>query len=201
MARRLIYVPIVHSHEDLGSVGERLRTVGEEAMSAEGWEKHRQQIAAFWQRLRVKLAATLEKELAEVGWQKLRIYQDGLPSGGEMGRRIVEEVAKRESANYQIVKELLERGALLEKTEDAALLQEEYGLIRQIVAALGPVQRARAVQAYRRRSPTLLGERDRFIAKRIDDSLKAGELGLLLIGAYHAVRSYLPKDIEVIPLP
>lgn len=139
MARRLIYVPIVHSQEDLGSVGERLRTAGEEAMSAEGWEKHRQQIAAFWQRLRVKLTATLEKELAEAGWQKLRIYQDGLPSGGEMGRRIVEEVAKRESANYQIVKELVERGALLEKTEDAALLQEEYGLIRQIVAALGPV--------------------------------------------------------------
>jgi hypothetical protein len=123
-----------------------------------------------------------------------------MPAGGETARRIVDKVAEEGSLNYQIVRELLNRGALIEKTEHAGLLQEEYRLIRQIVAASGPAERAQAHQAYRCRSEALLAQRDRFIAKRIDQTLKEGEVGLLFIGASHRVRSYLPKDIKIIPL-
>jgi len=198
LARRLIYVPIVHSQADLGSVAESLGAIGKGSLSAEGWRKHQQEVVAFWERLRVGLVERVEKEVEGAGWEKLRIYQDGLPAGGETAQRIVEEVAQRGSPNYQIVRELLNRGAQIEKTEHAGLLQEEYRLIRRILSAPGLATRAQAQQAYRRRSEGLLAQRDRFIAKRIDESLKEGEVGLLFIGASHRVKSYLPEDIEII---
>ena len=200
MARKLIHIRIVHSQADLGSVAERLRATSNQKLSAQGWRKHQQQVAAFWRRLRAELMERVEKELAGAGWEKLRIYQDGMPAGGETARRIVEEVAEKGSLNYQMLRELLKRGASLEKTEHAGLLREEYGMIRQIVAAAGAVEREQARRIYRRRSEALLAQRDRFIAKRIDQTLKEGELGLLFVGASHRVRSYLPRDIEVISL-
>lgn len=200
LARRLIYVPIVHSQADLGSMAERLGEIGQARLSAERWKRHQQEVAAFWERLRAGLFERVEKELAGASWEKLRIYQDGLPAGGDTGRRIVEEVAEKGSPNYQIIAELLKRGAQLEKTEHAGLLQEEYRLIRQILTAPATAERAGAEQVYRLRSEALLVQRDRFIAKRIYESLQEGEVGLLFIGASHQVRSYLPEDIEVISM-
>jgi len=200
LARKLIHVRIVHSQADLGSVAERLRAIGKERLSAEGWRKHQQRVAAFWRRLHVEVMERVEKELAGASWGKLRVYQDGMPAGGETARRIVEEVAQKGSPNYQILRELLKRGARLEKTEHAGLLREEYRLIRQIVGAAGRAEREQAQQTYRRRSEALLVRRDRFIAKRIEETLKEGEVGLLFIGVSHRVRPYLPRDIKIVPL-
>lgn len=200
MARRLIYVPIVHSRADLGSLAAGIGAIGKEGLGAEEWRNHQQEVAAFWERVRAEVLVRLEEALAGAGWERLRIYQDGLPAGGEVARRIVTEVAEKGSPNYQIVEGLLQRGAHLEQTEDPALLQEEYGLIRRMAAAVGPEEQARAQQAYRQRGAGLLEERDRFIARRIDETLQAGEVGLLFMGAHHRVVSYLPQDIEVIPL-
>ena len=200
MARKLIYVRIVHSQADLGTAAESLEAIGKDRLSAEGWRRHQQQVLAFWRRLRAELVERVEKELAGASWEELRIYQDAMPAGGETARRIVEEVAGKGSLNYQMLRDLLKRGARIEKTEHAGLLREEYRLIKHIMAASRPAERAQAQQTYRRRSETLLAQRDCFIAKRIDQTLKEGEVGLLFIGASHQVRSYLPKDIEVILL-
>jgi len=200
LARKLMCVRIVHSQVDLGSVAERLGAVGRERLSAEAWGKHQEEVAAFWQRLRADVMERVERELAGAGWGKLRIYQDGMPAGGETARRIVDDVADKGSLNYQMLRELLERGARLEKTEHVGLLREEYRLIREIVAAPGPAERAHAQQTYRRRSEALLARRDCFIARRIDETLREGEVGLLFIGASHRVRSYLPGDIKTIRL-
>jgi len=200
LARRLIYVSIVHSQADLGSLATGIGAIEKKWLDAEERRRHQQEVAGFWERLKAGVPERVEKELAGAGWDRLRIYQDGLPGGGEMARRIVTEVAEKGSPNYQIVEGLLQRGARLEQTEDPALLREEYELIRQVATASGPAEAGPAQQAYRRRSRALLEERDRFIAKRIDESLKAGEVGLLFIGAYHRVVSYLPQDIEVIPV-
>lgn len=198
LTRKLVHVSIIHAEADLGSLAEKLGAVGEQILSPNGWNRHQQEVAAFWERLRAALVQRIEKELEGASWERLRIYQDGLPSGGETARRIVEELAEKGSPNYQIVRELLQRGAQIEMTEHAGLLREEYRLIRGIVAASGPVEKMRAEQAYRRRSAALLAERDRFIAKRIDEGLKEAEVGLLFIGASHRVMSYLPGDIEVV---
>jgi hypothetical protein len=142
----------------------------------------------------------LEKERPGADWGRLRIYQDGMPVAGEDARRIVNEVADAGSPNYQLVRELLARGAQIERTEDAGLLREEYELVRKLAAARGPLEKAQAAQAYRQRGDALLRARDTFIARRIDETLKEGELGLLLIGALHRVADDLPPDIEVLSL-
>ncbi|HUT75797.1 MAG TPA: hypothetical protein VM221_13305 [Armatimonadota bacterium] len=177
-----------------------METVGQEMLSVAGWRKHQERVAAFWDRLQTELMLRLEKELPGADWGRLRIYQDGMPVAGEDARRIVNEVADAGSPNYQLVRELLARGAQIERTEDASLLREEHDLVRKLVAAHGPVEKAQALQAYRQRSDALLRARDTFIARRIDEALGEGELGLLFIGALHRVADHLPPDIEVIAL-
>ena len=200
MARKLIHIPIVHTQADLGSVATKLGKIGKEALTAQGWREHQQAVTAFWRRLRVELMKRLKKELAGAGGEKLRIYQDGLPASGQDAQRIVEEVAKKGSPNYQIVRELLKRGAHIEKTEHAGLLRQEYRLIRNILDAPGPAEKEQALAAYRQRSNRLLTERDRFIARRINETLKEGEVGLLFIGTSHRVLSHLAGDIIIISL-
>jgi len=220
LARKLIYIRIIHSQADYGTIADGLAASVRDGLSAEEWRKRQEQVAAFWRKLRANLMRTMEKELqspeatkglpAPAGrpagwsggrcWEKVRIYQDGLPAGGETALRIVEEVAEKGSANYQLVRELLERGARIEKTEEASLLQEEYRLIQRIVSAPEGPARDRARRIYGRRSEALLAERDRFIAKRVDETLADEEVGLLFIGSAHRVSSYLPADIEIISL-
>lgn len=200
MARRLIYIRIIHAPSDFGSVAGTLETVGGEMLSVAGWRRHQENVAAFWDRLRTELTKRLEKDLPGADWGRLRIYQDGMPVGGEDARRIVDEVAEAGSPNYRLVRELVARGAGIELTEDAGLLGEEYELVRKLAAASGPVEKAQAVHAYRQRSDVLLRARDMFIAKQIDKTLREGELGLLFIGALHRVTDYLAPDIAVTAL-
>ena len=191
---------MLHAPSDLGSVAKRLETVGEEMLTVAGWQRHQESVAAFWDKLRTELEPRLQRELAGADWSRLRIYQDGMPVAGEDARRIVDEVAEGGSPNYRLVGELLARGAQIERTEDASLLKEEYELVRRLATARGPLETAQAAQAYRQRGDGLLRARDAVIAKRIDETLAEGELGLLFIGALHRVTDYLPADIEVIAL-
>ena len=191
---------MLHASSDLGSVAKRLETVGEEMLTVAGWQRHQESVAAFWDMLRTELEPRLQRELAGADWSRLRIYQDGMPVAGDDARRIVDEVAEAGSPNYRLVGELLARGAQIERTEDASLLKEEYELVRRLATARGPLETAQAAQAYRQRGDGLLRARDAVIAKRIDETLAEGELGLLFIGALHRVTDYLPADIEVISL-
>ncbi|MEK7220546.1 MAG: hypothetical protein AAB253_05060, partial [candidate division NC10 bacterium] len=43
----------------------------------------------------------------------------------------------------------------------------------------------------------LLRQRDEFIGRRIDETLKEGEVGILFIGLMHRVDRFLAPDIEV----
>lgn len=201
MARKLIYVPIIHGESDLGSFAERLTAMAQEQLSAETWRRHRQQAEKFWRNLRAKVMERVTHELAGTSWGKLRVYQDGMPAGGETAGRIVEELAEKGSLNYQLVRDLVVRGAQLEHTEQASLLRQEYRMIRQIITASEPAARDRARQEYSRVSEGLLEQRDRFIAGQINHTLREGEVGVLFIGALHQVKDYLPGDIEIIPVP
>ena len=200
MARKLIYVRIIHGQADLGSFAERLTAMAQERLSAEAWRAHQRQTQEFWGKLGAKVMERVSEELAGRSWTRLRIYQDGMPAAGETARRIVEELAEKGSLNYQLVQELMAKGAQLERTEQADLLRQEYRLLRGILAASEPAERDRARQQYARASEGLLARRDRFIAQQIAGTLREGEVGLLFIGALHRVADYLSKDIEVIPV-
>lgn len=120
-----------------------------------------------------------------------------MPCGGELGWRIVREVADKGSRNYQIVRRLIERGATLEATEDPKMLLKEYKLIRRIADATTEREKTEAESQYEQMKESLLRNRDEFIAKAISSTLKDGEMGILFIGAAHDVRSKLPEDVQV----
>ena len=189
--RKLIVIRIVHSPTDMGSAGAGLEKAGISTLGRVRWQENQTKIESFW--------LELEKEVDELGLdvKMLRIYQDGLPCAGAMGERIVRETAARGSRNYQIVQKLMDRGAKIEATESADLLRQEYGYIKALLEAKTDEERRTAEERYNQVKDKLLEERDLFIARAIDVSLKDGETGLLFIGASHSVLPKIAGDIEV----
>ena len=184
--KRLLYVPIIHTRGDMGSLGPALERKSASLLGEKRWTEHQEAVARFWR--------AIEDCLLSLEGSHLVIYQDGLAADGELGRRVVEEAARRGSLNHRLLLHLANGGADIRKTEDPSLLLEELRLARQEAGAEGPSQELKARRA------RLLEERDRFIARTIAETLKEGETAVLFIGAYHDVLPYLPEDISVEPL-
>ncbi len=192
--RRLFVVRIVHTSADMGSMSEGLIKEGIAKLGREKWIENQRKIENFWN--------DVEKEIDSLNldYSKTRIYQDGLPCGGELGLKIVRETADKGSRNYLIVRNLIEKGETIEATESPELLRKEYEHIKAIVTAESEKEKAEAIQKYEQIKDELMRERDDYIANAIDITLKDGETGVLFIGAAHNVVSKLPKDIEVLSL-
>lgn len=190
--RTLIYVPIIHTEADLGSLAEGIEERAKAVVGEANWQKHKEEVNLYWQ------------EIYDY-WSKetipgLKIFQDGMPIDGPVGENIVKSLAYNGSINYKIIEELLNKGAILVKTEDAELLKEEYFLTREFTNSDPAANSLRALSRYKWRKDRLLKERDTYIARRIDENLKEGETGVCFLGAEHQIVSRLPKDIEVITL-
>lgn len=189
--RYLIIVPIVHSSPDMGSMKEELERESIAKIGKERWEDNQRKIENFWNEVKGAIDAL------DLSYGKVRVYQDGMPCGGELGGRIVREVADKGSRNYQIVRKLIERGATLEATEDPKMLLKEYEHIKRFADATTQREKMEAKHQYEQIKENLLQSRDEFIAKAISSTLKDGETGVLFIGAAHNVASKLPQDVEV----
>jgi hypothetical protein len=189
--RYLIIVPIVHSSPDMGSMKEELERESIAKIGKERWEDNQRKIETFWNEVEGAIDAL------GLNYGKVRVYQDGMPCGGELGGRIVREVADKGSRNYQIVRKLIERGATLEATEDPKMLLKEYEHIKRFADATTEIEKTEAKYQYEQIKENLLQSRDEFIAKAIGSTLKDGETGVLFIGAAHDVASKLPQDVEV----
>jgi len=188
--RKLIYVPIVHTEADLGSMAEFFEKEYKKRYSQKKWQAHTRAIDDMWQGIREKIVRL------NLDWQKVRIYQDGLPvCGREL--EIVTDLAKSGSINHKIVLDLVRLGAQPEGTEDSKLLIQEYDILKKVAHAKSERQRKSLINEYNRASSTLLLKRDRFIANRIDQTLDKRETGILFIGIMHAVDKCMPADIEV----
>lgn len=181
--RRLYYVPIVHTQEDLGSLAASAQAQTTARLGSAAWEEKQRLGAEAWAQV-TAWAASLPEDL-----RGFRLYQDGLPVCG-FEEQIVKELAARGSPNHGLLMELMRRGATLMGTESPQLLQEEYQLAQALLAA--PAGR-------RKQAPgSLLARRDAFLALRIAQTLQPGENGILFIGALHRVERHLPADIDIL---
>ncbi len=187
--RTLIYVPIIHTSADLGSVAEDVTKRGIRDLGAEIWSKHEETILSFWD-LIIKYFDSIEVS-------GFKLYQDGMPAEGEVGRKIVEEGVKSGSKNYEVISRLLQKGAILVKTEEFNLVKEEHNMLLRITRAKTAVNRLAGLVRYKLAKNNLLNKRDEFIAKKIDETLKEGETGIIFIGAYHNIKQRLPEDIQI----
>ena len=187
--RKLSYLPIIHMEPDLGSLAADLSRISSRIYGEERWNKHKQTVSDFWDSI-----ANYFDSLDVAGF---KIYQDGLMADGELGLKIIEEGAKRGSKNYEIVLKLIRKGAEMRKTEDPSLLKEEYEYIIKLSQSKSLLERGLAYLQYKMRKTRLTEERDKFIAKTINETLQDGEVAVLFLGAYHNVLPWLSQDIPV----
>lgn len=200
--RRLLIVPILHTKEDMGSLGSRLP-------AKDGYIS---MASSFWREVKEKVCQLLSRS------ENIKVYQDGLPhTKEEILEKILNEV---KSPNYELLRFLKDRGAKILGTEDPKLLKEEYKFVSQILRARdqgntsdgGPKRSPSCVVGFDsseverseklfrggiKRAVALLTKRDAYIANRIDKTLSKGDLGILFLGAAHKIQTRLPKDIQV----
>lgn len=177
-SRLLIKIPILHTKEDMGSLGHRLVASDE----------YHTQAYDYWQKIATKI-----KNLP-YDFGKVKVYQDGLP---DTKPDLVEKiVGKVQSPNYELLRWLKSQGAFVVGTEDPNLIKEEYEFLKAIFEAKDEKEKLEARKRYQERANTLLSLRDEYIARKIDKTLKEGELGILFLGAAHKIESVLPVDIK-----
>ncbi|MEW6731750.1 MAG: hypothetical protein AB1489_10515 [Acidobacteriota bacterium] len=130
-------------------------------------------------------------------YEKVRLYQDGLPVCGREVE-IITELAKTGSYNYRLLLELTKKGATIMGSESPDLLLEEYQLTKQLLSVKDPreIDKIDAHQKNLRHS--LLKKRDQFIANRINTTLSNGETAILFLGLLHSLVDKLDKDIQII---
>lgn len=188
--RTLIHIPVIHTQADMGRLAGSVRRATIQKLGRRGWRRNMDVIGRIWADIRRTVEAW------ELSWGNVRLYQDGLPRCGREAE-IVAELAKTGSPNHQLLLSLTERGATLMGTESPDLLLKEYQLVQEILAAGDPEEAARIEARHAARSRALLAQRDRYIARRINETLCTGETGLLFLGVLHSLNSWLTRDIRV----
>lgn len=173
-------IPVVHTEADLGGLADRVRSLTEASRGREAWEQRQEAVARIWDRI--------EAWAEDLRWTgTLRLYQDGLPICARE-EDIVRDLCAQGSRNHRILVRLMERGGTLMGTESPDLLLAEYEAARRVVSGGGP-----AIPG----GPSLLNQRDAFIAGRIGETLGPGETGVLFIGALHEVASRLDAGVTI----
>jgi len=188
--RKLFYIPIIHTSADMGSLSKAVTERGINQLGENIWSEHVATVHKFWD--------SIADYCASLPAGGMKIYQDGLVADGEIGAKIVAAGAQAGSRNYEIVQELVRRGAQIVRTEDFRLVLEERNRLLAIVQTQTFGAKILALFKYRLIKRRLLNRRDEFIARRIGETLSDGETGILFIGADHRVQPNLPNDIKVI---
>lgn len=188
--KTLIYVPIIHTSADLGSLADEVTKRGIADLGEEFWEEHKKTVDGFW--------GSISDYFDSEDVSGVKIYQDGMVGEGEVAEKIVEEGVKAGSKNYELVSKLVGRGAILVKTEDFNLVKHELDRLREITQAKNIKEKIISFVKYKLNKNSLLNKRDKFIAKKIDETLHHSEKGILFIGAYHDIKKNLPRSIHAI---
>ncbi|MFH1539219.1 MAG: TraB/GumN family protein [bacterium] len=178
MSRKLIYVHIIHTSQDMGSLMEKVRKAYIDRYGEEQWDRHLKEVDGLWSK-------TVEKVRSlKLDHGKVRLYQDGMPIC-DRETEIVNKLAADGNTNHQLLLELIEKGAIMMGTEDPALLIKERDRLLN--------SQEKKEQLY----DDLMEQRDEYIAERIAATLKDGETGILFMGALHQIADKLPGDVEI----
>ena len=190
MTRKLYLIPIIHMSADMGAIALALDKRAIAELGQELWQKHQEIVSSFWD--------SINRFFGSLDVNGFKVYQDGLVANGAEGLGIIREGISQGSKNYQIIGKLLERGAVLVRTENLTLVKQERSHIMKMAGSKSLKERGAAALRYKLAKGKLLKQRDDFIAKRIEESLGEGETGILFIGAYHNIIPNLPADIKVV---
>jgi len=138
----------------------------------------------YWDQVESQMSE-LELKLGKVN----KIYHELIPAGGEDGIKVIKELNDK---SYKIIKSRLDKGAQLEAAEDSELLTEFMDWSKCLVVGLQNQKVfTRVYESY-----TEAGKnRNEQIARQIDETLKADEIGAFFMREGHQVQ--FPSDIQV----
>jgi len=187
--RKLFLIPLIHSGADLGKTGEILARIRKKA-DKEKSILHDKMMKTFW--------SDIEHYMDGIDKKKIVIYQDGLVAEGELGAKIIRHGASLGSRNFRLVSDLMEQGATIRKTEDISIVKQEHTLLMNIFEPGPLIKKALAYMKYLFKKKNFLKLRDKFMAGKINTTLKKDEIGILFIGLLHDAHTYLEKDIQIV---
>lgn len=189
--RVLYYVPIIHTVEDYGSLGPAIKEAFDKRAGGEtAFAQLQKNINNYWE----MVEKWLEKMIPDA--RNFIIYQDSFPTCSREKilthfRHLRSDNLK--SPNIQLLQKLLNKGAVLEGTEDMNPVIEQAQLYQCVVAAASVEEQEKIFAAQTIRSQEIMRLRDVFIAQRIHDTLPKSKKGILFIGWDHDVITELKK--------
>jgi len=163
--KKLYLVPLIYS--------------GEEAP-----EEYKEKCGRYWQQVTEHLA-NLAAKIGKVN----RVYHESIFQCGEDGMKAMERL---NPGSYQIAKAQCDNGAVLEAIEERELFEEVLDWQRCLMLGLISDGVASKVTEFYIEAAK---RRNEFMAKKISETLKDNEVGLLFIREEHSVQ--FPSDIEV----
>lgn len=187
----LYYVPIIHTSEEYGALSPAIRQAFISRLGEKMFEKLQEEIHAYWRLVEARIEKTIHN------FNGLIIYQDSFPVGPR--EKILEFFGHllrdhpQKSPNFNLVKGLLDKGAILEGTEDMNLVLEQMKIYQLVSGASSPSEQNRILAENAACAKEIMRKRDVFIAQRICDMLPDDGRGILFIGRDHDVITELKK--------
>ena len=147
-------------------------------------QEYKERCQRYWKQAAEQLA-NLEAKIGKVR----RIYHESISQCGEEG---VELAAKLNQECHQIAKSRCDDGATFEALEDRELFEEAMDWERCLLFGFASMKVASKVSEFYTEA---LRKRYDFMAKKISETLKDNEAGLLFITERH--RLQFPQGVEV----
>jgi hypothetical protein len=163
--RKIFFVPVIYQSEDLP-------------------KDYLEKFNRYWEEVE-KQIAELSLKLGEIN----KIYHELIAFSGEKGATTLKDL---NNPSYKIVQACLTKKASLEALEDSDLLTEFMDWSRCLLIGLqNPNVISKVYDAY-----TEVGKkRNEAMARKIDETLKDNEIGMVLMRESHQVQ--FPADVQV----
>jgi hypothetical protein len=147
-------------------------------------DEYEEKCNRYWE----QVAEQLANLAAKIGKVK-RVYHESIYQCGEEGLKALERL---NPSSYQIARTRCDNGAILETIEERGLLEEVTDWQRCLMLGFISDKAANKVselytEAARKRNESM--------ARRISETLKDDEAGLLFVGEQHSMQ--FPTDVEV----
>jgi hypothetical protein len=164
-SRKLFFVPVLYSGGGMP-------------------EEYIKLLDKYWEQVSQQLG-DLSSKLGAVK----RIFHEMIDASGEQGALAIKELDER---SYNIIKSFTDKQARLEALEDSGLLTEYMDWSRCLMIGLqNPGVMSKVYESYIQAGK----KRNEEIKKKIDDTLKANEIGILMMRENHQIQ--FPTDIQV----
>ena len=146
--------------------------------------EYKEKCSRYWQQV-VEQLTNLASKIGRVN----RLYHESIFQCGEDGMKAIERL---NPSSYQIAKTHCDNGAIFETIEERELFEEVMDWQRCLMLGFISDKVASKVSEF---YVEAVKKRNEFMAKKISETLKDDEAGLLFIREEHSVQ--FPGDIEV----